>query len=231
MAGSLSAGGNLSTEHSRVIKDGHTNILCVIVGGSITPPAKRIVSQWQDVAALLSGAKAGDVQINTGPIRAEAQSFFHTLSQSQYPKCRSLFQERPTIPPPTPFGVPAGTVIAWFPSAARGEVKIDPATRRTTIIPPNGWALCDGTNQTPNLVDKFVRGTNKFEELGSIGGKDTHTHTVSGVTSHAGYIGSGPFDPGLAANTSRDHSHDISVTSSKESHIPPFNTLVYIIRL
>jgi hypothetical protein len=25
---------------------------------------------------------------------------------------------------------------------------------------PEGWAICDGTNGTPNLIDKFIKASN-----------------------------------------------------------------------
>lgn len=209
VSGALSGGGGLSVDHSRVIRDGHTNVLCVIVAGSITPENARIVSRWEDVGAILTGARAGSVQIHTGPIRAEAQSFFHTLTN--YPNCRSLFQERPTMPAPTPYGVPAGTVIAWFPSAERGEAEIDPEFRTARIIPPNGWALCDGTNGTPNLVDRFVLGTTTFDQLGRTGGNPEKTHTHSGRTEEDGYERSHPgYGSDHIGSSSQVHRHDFS---------------------
>ena len=33
---------------------------------------------------------------------------------------------------------------------------------------PKGWALCDGTNGTPNLVGKFVKGAESLEAIGDI---------------------------------------------------------------
>jgi hypothetical protein len=226
----IGGGAALSAEHSRVITDGHTDVLCVIVAGSITPEAERIVARWEDVRELLVGARAGRVQINTGPIRAEAHSFWHTLTS--YPRCRSLFEEKGTIPPPTPFGVPAGTIIAWFPSAARGEVEIDPQRKASTIIPPKGWALCDGKNGTPNLVDRFLLGTNAFERVGKIGGNDQHTHAVSGETLAAHNFGEHPVQYGLAQGANiADHGHSISVTTGATPHLPPFHTVVYIVKL
>ena len=55
---------------------------------------------------------------------------------------------------------------------------------------PNGWAICDGKNGTPNLTDRFVVGAGASYGLGSIGGVNTvtlntnqmpsHTHVISG---------------------------------------------------
>lgn len=56
-----------------------------------------------------------------------------------------------------------------------------------TIPPP--WSLCDGTNGTPDLRDKFVRGANTLGDIGGTGGSATHGHTATGhthaVASHA----------------------------------------------
>src|SRR5262249_17514294 len=146
------------------IEDSHTDVLGTIVAGTILPERARIVAQWEELPLLLAGARAGSIEIRTGPIRAEAQSYFHTLSD--FPNCRELFVEQPTIPPPTPFGVPAGTIMAWYPSAERGEVEIDPQQRTARIIAPRGWGICDGSNGTPHLSDRFVRGTSDYAQLG-----------------------------------------------------------------
>lgn len=42
---------------------------------------------------------------------------------------------------------------------------------------PNGWYLCNGSNGTPDLREKFVRGAPDVTEAGTTGGSDTHTHT------------------------------------------------------
>ena len=42
-------------------------------------------------------------------------------------------------------GVPVGSIVMW----AGSEASV-----------PVGWALCDGTNGTPNLIDRFIIGSN-----------------------------------------------------------------------
>lgn len=57
---------------------------------------------------------------------------------------------------------PIGTIIAW----------------QNTAI-PSGWAVCNGNNGTPNLVDKFIRGIDATGTLRATGGNATsHTHTT-----------------------------------------------------
>jgi len=48
----------------------------------------------------------------------------------------------------------------------------------TTTNIPVGWVICDGTNNTPDLRDRFVRGSvGDPPSGGNIGGIPTHNHT------------------------------------------------------
>ena len=69
---------------------------------------------------------------------------------------------------------------------------------------PAGWALCDGSNGTPNLRDRFIVGSGSTYATGNTGGADSkttssaggHNHSGSTVsistTSENGYVSSGP---------------------------------------
>jgi hypothetical protein len=35
---------------------------------------------------------------------------------------------------------------------------------------PDGWAICDGKNGSPNLIDRFVMSVGEFENPGATGG-------------------------------------------------------------
>lgn len=52
--------------------------------------------------------------------------------------------------------IPAGLICMW--SSSSSNI-------------PNGWALCNGSNNTPDLRDKFVLGAGKDYTVGAIGGK------------------------------------------------------------
>lgn len=48
----------------------------------------------------------------------------------------------------------------------------DPVTGQLKIISPKGWAICDGTNQTPDLKGRFTRGAINPDQAGILGGVD-----------------------------------------------------------
>lgn len=57
--------------------------------------------------------------------------------------------------------VPVGAIIMW--------------SGNNSAI-PGGWHLCDGTNGTPNLTDRFIIGAGNTYTTGSTGGSNTHNH-------------------------------------------------------
>lgn len=56
-------------------------------------------------------------------------------------------------------GVPKGGIIMW-----------------SGVTAPVGWTLCDGSNGTPNLKDRFIIGASATYPIGIPGGSATHTH-------------------------------------------------------
>lgn len=72
---------------------------------------------------------------------------------------------------------PSGGIIMWS-----GSIASIPAT----------WALCDGTNGTPDLRDRFVVGAGSSYAVGATGGATTDSITTSsnGAHTHTGDTGS-----------------------------------------
>lgn len=67
--------------------------------------------------------------------------------------------------------VPAGTIVIW--SGSIGSI-------------PAGWVLCDGTNGTPDLSDRFVMGTTTdLIPADRIGGSAAHALSVGELPIHA----------------------------------------------
>lgn len=64
--------------------------------------------------------------------------------------------------------IPAGLIVMWG-----GLVSNIPA----------GWLLCNGTNGTPDLRDRFIKGATA--EAGATGGAASHGHTTTQPADHA----------------------------------------------
>ena len=78
--------------------------------------------------------------------------------------------------------VPVGGIIIW--SGAANAI-------------PSGWALCNGSNSTPNLQNRFVLGAGQTYSVGATGGftdasNISHTHTSASAGAHQHSIS----DPG-----------------------------------
>jgi hypothetical protein len=80
-------------------------------------------------------------------------------------------------PDGAPKALPADTIVLF---------------NKTTV--PTGWTKCDGTGGTPNLTDKFIRGTAAAGNALGTGGSLNHSHDVTHThsnVSHTHAIGSG----------------------------------------
>ena len=82
--------------------------------------------------------------------------------------------------------VPPGAIIMW--SGSINDI-------------PVGWALCDGSNGTPDLRDRFIVGAGGSYNVGNTGGSNTVTLTTSQIPSHSHGVGT------LKTNTTGSHSH------------------------
>jgi len=67
---------------------------------------------------------------------------------------------------------------------------------------PSGWAKCDGTNGTPNLINKFVFGAKTDAELKTTGGNDTHTHVEPNTSTNPAHNHGGSASATIEAQTS-----------------------------
>jgi microcystin-dependent protein len=104
-------------------------------------------------------------------------------------------------------GTPAGSVIMW-----------------TGTDAPRGWAICDGTNGTPDLRGKFILSVGSGRGLGDTGGEETHLLTVSELPSHthSGTVdSSGDHSHTGTTNITGNHTHTVTNTVQKTGNNTP----------
>ena len=119
--------------------------------------------------------------------------------------------------------------------------KVMAAYPKGTILPyagpisaiPAGWRLCDGTNNTVNLVARLPIGAGNDGQLGSQDGKLTHSHDYAKARTGGADIGG--FTLGHAFQAVHgpdlaDHSHEIPAGTTKEASSLPPVTRVYFIQ-
>lgn len=130
-------------------------------------------------------------------------------------------------------GVPSGFIGMWSGSTV-----------------PDGWALCDGENGTPDLRGRFVLGSSESHALGSTGGSEevtltveqmpTHNHTIKAsktnsamqsATASSTYPLSSLVSPGGATVGISTAMSSSSGSSQPIQNMPPYYTLAYIMKL
>lgn len=118
--------------------------------------------------------------------------------------------------------VPVGAIVIWS-----GSVNNIPAY----------WHLCDGTNGTIDLRDKFVLGAGNSYSVGATGGEATHTLTIEEIPSHSHSISYGRHGgTGQTTSVVFDDSKYTEATSEEgggaaHNNMPPYYALCYIQRI
>lgn len=105
---------------------------------------------------------------------------------------------------------------------------------------PSGWAICDGTNGTPNLMDKFIKGSNI---AGSTGGASQVTLSVAQLPPHRHKVSKCWYGQSDNANDRQTIRWDERYDTNAQvwtgetglglpiDIIPPYYTLIYIMKV
>jgi hypothetical protein len=96
---------------------------------------------------------------------------------------------------------------------------------------PDGWKLCDGTNGTPNLADRFIvaySDSGDYSSINNTGGSNnlslstsnlpSHSHTVSVGNESSAHAHGDSYTSTNHGMTSPSHSHSINNGNSNHSH-------------
>ena len=109
----------------------------------------------------------------------------------------------------------SGKIVLWS-----GSVALIPA----------GWQLCDGTNGTPDLRNRFLVGAGDTFNPGGTGGATTHTHDFTANThTHSHAPGSG-LASGVNFTPNASDVASAGTTDTKDGR-PPYYALAYIMKL
>lgn len=149
--------------------------------------------------------------------------------------------------------VPIGAILMWAGQAVQQDLNLNP-----TNGVPVGWAICDGTNGTPDLRSRFIVGAQGNNQLtgtnltgynaGDMGGEEFHQLTIEEMPSHnhttqVGYDGRaiGPSSNGAAkssgnygtSSTGGDPNNkdtNGNPLTLPHNNMPPFYALAYIMK-
>ena len=112
-----------------------------------------------------------------------------------------LYRKNEQYTPPT-------TIMGSFRVDSNGNLSISPALPIGSIVmwnsttpPPTGWAICDGSNGTPDLQGRFPKGAT----------------TPTGLTTDFGQTGGSTAATISVANLP-DHTHNLQITGSKNTN-------------
>lgn len=126
-------------------------------------------------------------------------------------------------------GVPSGCILAYF-----GEAE--------TV--PEGWAVCDGQNGTPDLRGRFILGASETHPMGETGGAEEVTLTAAQMPNHShecNYTliqydgGTRKIDYSIADRSLGNPAGQVNTktTGGSQPHpnMPPYYALIYIMKL
>jgi microcystin-dependent protein len=99
---------------------------------------------------------------------------------------------------------PVGGIILWS-----GSIAAIPAT----------WQLCDGTNGTPNLRDRFIVGAGSTYSVGATGGANTVTLDATMLPAHTHSLSAS----GTTSGQSNDHAHSGTTSPVSNDHAHTFS--------
>lgn len=131
---------------------------------------------------------------------------------------------------------PAGGGGTYLVKASVGTIVIWSGTIDNI---PTGWQVCDGTNGTPDLRDKFVLGAGTIHDIGETGGSEEvtltaaqmpkHTHSTSRLnrtgTNTAFKVGTSNAD---ISNLAAWRDTGAAGEGRPHSNMPPYYTLCFI---
>ena len=217
--GSFSADAGVRTKEKKKLESMDVDLMLEATSGGRTGGGLLVMRGFDDISKFLDDVKKNEIQFSVAPIKLTLKPYWATLDP-KWEKTRDLLNPMTATfkVPSGQFGVPKGTILAWQPTM--DYIKgLEVESSKKSIIPPPGWAVCDGTLGTPNLTDHFIMGTAIFETIGDVGGNTKHIHDVKREDVAR--------KKGLVTATKKAVVH----VEGEGTHIPPNVKLVFIMKL
>ena len=147
--------------------------------------------------------------------------------QTKNARLSSEFEQMTTIEEMTPHLMPKGAIVMW--SGAINAL-------------PTGWALCDGTNETPNLCGRFIVCVGKSSDgdtdykLNKTGGDETIKLNAEECgytdTTYTANIEKKGIDVAGSYNVVTKINQSVKTNYAKpHKNIPPYYVLAYIMKV
>lgn len=156
-------------------------------------------------------------------------------------------------------GVAASAISTPRAADAQQAASVLAAFPRGVIIPwyaksgafPQGWAICDGANGTPDLRGRFLYGVGNMNDVGGNGGSAKHSHPISNVSVSVSGTTATTQQPGSTSDPYKiddnkgccpqvaglAHNHAFSGTGAANGNtqeadsLPPYITVLYMMKL
>lgn len=209
---------SVSAEQEQTLSRSEVVINACITSGSESTPV--FISGYKQIKEFIDALNSGTRKLYACPIGMRVQSVRPFLDPKRWAKIYNVLLPLKGERAASPFGVPSGTVVSWYP-----PLPSQMGLNTLAELVPSGWRLCDG-NDSPNLTDRFIRGGFVPELIGTIGGVDRHNHT--GQTNGPSGVQNATDKGGNFASMGTDHSHAFS--TNEQENIPPYIIMAFIIK-
>ncbi len=212
--------------------------------GEIVPRQKLLPVPFAAVASNVSRA-SGDFSVS-GRLTAQSAAFSGELTAASLNVSSSATVGALTTGVATVTGdLTVGGTISGFGTAPIGGIIMWSGAQSAI---PTGWQLCDGSNGTPDLRNKFVIGAGGKYSVSETGGEENVTLKLENIPSHNHmykYSGAGLAGIGTSDNTFYKVGSSGSNVAYTEyaggkngngatvahNNMPPFYALCYIMRI